>query len=83
MNLQSVLKTYFTHTIGQQQRNERNLNNKNELCDLITALELKVNSRRTAMHEGRTLTSLKYHVVSGIQQLFFNFIKLTLVFIFI
>lgn len=42
MNLQSVIKTYFTHTIGQQQKNERNLNNKNELCDLITALELKV-----------------------------------------
>lgn len=42
MNLQSVVKTCLTHTIGQQQRNERNLDNKNELRDLITALELKV-----------------------------------------
>lgn len=36
-------KTCFTYTIKQKQKNERNLNNKNEFHDLITDPELKVN----------------------------------------
>lgn len=56
-------------------------NNKNELCDLVTGPELKVNIHsQLIIHEGQTLT-LKYHVFWNPAVKFWNVIKQTLAFI--